>query len=532
MSLKIGVVADTHSQLLTQDVLDYWNSEEVDFVVELGDFLLYEGSESAALTRLGELDAVYSQMPNRYYVLGNHDVDYITTQQFYEAVGLTEDDAYQSFDAAEFHVIILNTIDLDATQKAWLSQDLLSTTKKILVFAHYPLSMFATDTELRAIFSQKEGDILMAFTGHSHSYAEIRVFSFWTVIFPIYSGTTYGVVTLEGDKATISGFNSTAKTLYQMKKPPRRQLPVADRKNTWDTRGMAFAVLPKCLQLGSNPESFSERDFPIYKGSEDVNCYFFSSPDNLGEGYVKENGTLFFNNSTNYCLFIDYMISMSEETEMSAIIWVDNRDAPTGAYTAYGVCQEGGPPIGTRRGVSLTLHDQFCQAAILGDVKQTSAFYLEDSRLETAYTFTKKDRLKLYQNDTLKADVAYDAGVSLGEAEEYPVTGFSIGGRVSNGQNRYCRILGFILYERELGLNEIRHLLKLGPTLGGMRGFDDGNGVMRLEAPDVWKERANEEMAKVEGASDIQNNFVSVQNITTTKSGFVAGQKVDALFNG
>ncbi|MDZ7720800.1 MAG: metallophosphoesterase [Balneolaceae bacterium] len=83
-----------------KECVEFMNREEVDFLVELGDFV--NGAEEETLGHLHEIENLYSTFRGpRYHVLGNHDLDSLSKMQFQSVIsntGLEESATWYSFD--------------------------------------------------------------------------------------------------------------------------------------------------------------------------------------------------------------------------------------------------------------------------------------------------------------------------------------------------------------------------------------------------------------------------------------------------
>lgn len=173
----------------------YYNSTDVSFVVNNGDFIDGGPDKAATLSNLDEIEAVYSglSMP-RYYVFGNHDLDYISKQEYMDRTG--KEAKYESFDVGDYHFIILDVAyrtdddddDYDSgnfnyevayippAQRAWLTADLAATDKKTMVFAEYNLTtmdncqqawhVVANAAAVRTIL-ENSGKVTTVFHGHT-----------------------------------------------------------------------------------------------------------------------------------------------------------------------------------------------------------------------------------------------------------------------------------------------------------------------------------------------------------------------------
>ena len=96
------------------ECVERMNAEEVDFLVELGDFKDQDRKpvENRTLGYLQKVEAVFRGFSGpRYHVLGNHDMDSLSKRQFLENVentGIDADRSYYSFDVRGLHCIVLD----------------------------------------------------------------------------------------------------------------------------------------------------------------------------------------------------------------------------------------------------------------------------------------------------------------------------------------------------------------------------------------------------------------------------------------
>jgi len=210
--LKFGLVTDTHyadrepggtrfyrqSDGKLQEAVELMNQEKVDFMIHLGDFKDQdpEPVEAKTIEYTRHLEEVFSQFAGpRYHVIGNHDVDSISKQQFQEIVENTNIDqtkTYYSFDHGNFHFVVLDAnfrpdgiaydkgnfkwdeALINEAQLTWLQQDLNNTKKPTIVFCHQLLDAEVSSahvvknaTEVQQVLKDS-GKVLAVFQGHIH----------------------------------------------------------------------------------------------------------------------------------------------------------------------------------------------------------------------------------------------------------------------------------------------------------------------------------------------------------------------------
>ena len=223
--LSFGIVTDVHyadaepigtrryreSMVKMNECVTLMNDKKVDFIIELGDFK-DQGepmAEDATLKYLTVIEKVYQQFKGpRYHVIGNHDVDSISKNQFLarvENTGITNRLTYYSFDAKGFHFVVLDAnfkadgsdydhgnfnwedTNIPVWQIDWLKEDLVSTSKPVIAFVHQQLDVTGSTgvrnaVKVRKVF-QESGKVLAVFQGHHHAghYSQIEGIHYYTL---------------------------------------------------------------------------------------------------------------------------------------------------------------------------------------------------------------------------------------------------------------------------------------------------------------------------------------------------------------
>ena len=194
--VKIGAVTDVHQgpldvrKWLKVFVEDMNEEFKPDFVIELGDFIGTRENPKEELRRINEV-YVQCKAP-KYYILGNHDLEILTREEFKKIVGI--DYTWKSIDVKFLHVILLDgawgpdinsggpTGHIPSEELDWLQEDLarIPMSKPIVVFCHYPIGIFRdipridNEEELLEVF--KGYNLIATFSGDAHygGYREIN----------------------------------------------------------------------------------------------------------------------------------------------------------------------------------------------------------------------------------------------------------------------------------------------------------------------------------------------------------------------
>ncbi|UCG57246.1 MAG: metallophosphoesterase [Phycisphaerales bacterium] len=217
------------------------NSQNVDFLVELGDFKDQDNPavEQRTLSHLEAVERIFQQFRGpTYHVLGNHDEDRISKTQFLARVENTNVDprcSYYSFDCKGVHFVVLDAnyradganydrgnfdwtdANVPPAELAWLEQDLAAVDKPVIIFIHQLLDgtgdVYVNNAgQVRRIL-EESGKVLAVFQGHHHSgsYSRIRGIHYYTlkalVEGPGRQDNSYAVVAVRPDRSiAVSGY--------------------------------------------------------------------------------------------------------------------------------------------------------------------------------------------------------------------------------------------------------------------------------------------------------------------------------------
>lgn len=238
----------TYSQSLVKlkECVDTMNKYKVSFLVELGDFKdkSQPVDEQKTLGFLKQVEEVFSRFNGpRYHVLGNHDEDCISKEQFLSIAdnsGITNGKSYYSYKSGGFHFVVLDANydsvgnDFDHGQYnwgdpnipeheiKWLKEDLNKSKEPVIVFIHQLLDGNETyqvknAKQVREIL-ENSGNVKCVFQGHFHegNYSEINGIHYYTLRSLVSGkkskGNSYAIVKASANTIKIQGFRK-AKSL-------------------------------------------------------------------------------------------------------------------------------------------------------------------------------------------------------------------------------------------------------------------------------------------------------------------------------
>ncbi len=224
-AVRFGIVTDCHyadaeakgsrfyrrSLDKLAECVDVMNDQHVDFLIELGDFKDQDTPpvEERTLAYLEEIEAVFQRFNGpTYHVLGNHDLDSISKEQFLGRVANTSVDparSYYSFDLGSMRFIVLDAnyksdaadydhgnfnwtdANIPPAELAWLQQTVSDAPGPCIVFIHQLLdgvgSVYVKNGEEVRHILQESKKVLAVFQGHHHagSYSFIESIHYYTL---------------------------------------------------------------------------------------------------------------------------------------------------------------------------------------------------------------------------------------------------------------------------------------------------------------------------------------------------------------
>ena len=249
--LTFGIVTDAHyadtdpkgsrkyreSIVKMTEFVNLMNDKKVDFIIELGD-LKDQGkpvTEESTLKYLDAIEKAYGQFNGpRYHVLGNHDVDSISKEQFLarvENTGIAKGSTHYSFDLKGIHFVVLDANyiadgsdydhgDFDWTdaniplkQLNWFKNDLASSTRPVITFVHQQLDVTGSTgvkngPKVRQVL-QDSKRVLAVFQGHHHAghYSFIEGIHYYTLKGMVEGGgvknSSYAIVEVYDDNSIV-----------------------------------------------------------------------------------------------------------------------------------------------------------------------------------------------------------------------------------------------------------------------------------------------------------------------------------------
>ncbi len=173
-NIKFGIITDLHHDIMPDapERLDAFlkaaRKAKVDFVIDLGDFAMVKP----------ENDAIVEQWQNsgieHYSVLGNHDMDNCTKQEYIKYIGMPSryysfekegvlfivldanniyrDGKYTPYANANFYIDSEQRAWIDPEQMEWLSEQVKRNFKTVVIFSHQSLENTVNNgTEVQAI---------------------------------------------------------------------------------------------------------------------------------------------------------------------------------------------------------------------------------------------------------------------------------------------------------------------------------------------------------------------------------------------
>ena len=209
-SVRFGLVTDIHyADIDTRigrhyrdsigklnECSDLMNSQNVDFIIELGDFKDQNNNptEEKTIEYLQTVEKTYQNFQGpTYHVLGNHDMDSISKKQFLAHIqntGIAPESSYYSFDKNGVRFIVLDAnfssdgtdydhgkfdwtdANISPAQLDWLRNVLNASNQSAIVFTHQRLdgvgSVYIENADQVCKVLEDSGKVLAVFHGHHH----------------------------------------------------------------------------------------------------------------------------------------------------------------------------------------------------------------------------------------------------------------------------------------------------------------------------------------------------------------------------
>jgi len=188
-AVRFGVCADVHKDIMhdadqrLQFFIDQMNEQNVDFIIQLGDFCQPSAKNENFLK-------IWSSFSGpQHHVLGNHDMDSgFSKEQTVKGWGMPS--RYYSFNKGAYHFVILDGNDpsdppisgytryIGAEQRRWLAADLAAAKLPAIVFSHQSMEDeiegVVNKAEMRKIletakFENGRQKVIACFSGHHHT---------------------------------------------------------------------------------------------------------------------------------------------------------------------------------------------------------------------------------------------------------------------------------------------------------------------------------------------------------------------------
>jgi len=224
-NIRFGVVTDCHytdadaagtryyrhSLDKLRECIEVMNAQQVDFLVELGDFKDQNSPpvEQKTISYLRAVESVFRTFNGpTFHVLGNHDIDSISKTQFLsniENTNINPHRSYYSFDNNGVHFVVLDAnyksdgadydhgnfdwtdANIPPAELQWLREDLNSSHGAVIILIHQLLdgtgSHYVNNAaEVRQVLEQS-GRVLAVFQGHFHDggYSLIKGIHYYTL---------------------------------------------------------------------------------------------------------------------------------------------------------------------------------------------------------------------------------------------------------------------------------------------------------------------------------------------------------------
>jgi len=256
---RFGIITDLHyanrqystrycSESLDKlnECVELMNKQEVNFLIELGDFKDQDEPpvEANTITYVQAAEAVLQRFTgSTYHVLGNHDMDSISKAQFLtnvENTGIASDASYYSFELNGLHFVVLDAnfssngtaydhgnftwtdAIIPSAELDWLKQDLAFANGPVIVFTHQLLdgtgSYYVGNAAAVRQILEASGKVMAVFQGHHHAgaYNLLRGIHYYTLKAVVEGSgaqnNAYAIVEVHPDRSiTVSAYRKAVR---------------------------------------------------------------------------------------------------------------------------------------------------------------------------------------------------------------------------------------------------------------------------------------------------------------------------------
>ena len=255
-TLSFGMFTDVHyadipdngtrkySQSLDKvnQCIDSMNHQKVSFLIELGDFkdMPVSADSTAALGYLKAIETAFSSfIGDRYHVLGNHDEDCISKEQFYSIARnshINKKNTWYAFKKGGYQFVVLDACfdsigrpydkgnfkwydtNVPAGELKWFEKELKHSKLPVVVFVHQPLNgtskVSVSNADKVRVIMEKSKKVKCVFQGHEHKggYEQVNGIHYYTLKgliegdFP--ASNSFAIVTLSQGKIHIKGYGN------------------------------------------------------------------------------------------------------------------------------------------------------------------------------------------------------------------------------------------------------------------------------------------------------------------------------------
>ena len=172
-----------------------FNRRDLDFVIELGDFKDLSATKESTLSHLREIEGSFAAFRGpRYHVLGNHDFDCLTPEEFFAPLtngGRPMTRGHYSFMAGDRKFVVLDACydsrmnhysrnnpwddaNVPPDELEWLKRELAAAKGRVMVFCHQrldpssePKHLVRNAAAVREVL-ERSGKVSAVITGHQH----------------------------------------------------------------------------------------------------------------------------------------------------------------------------------------------------------------------------------------------------------------------------------------------------------------------------------------------------------------------------
>ncbi len=242
----------------------------------------------------------------------------------------------------------------------------------------------------------------------------------------------------------------------------------------WDDSSVDHAILPMCWKNGDNPSSYQWGSIPVFQKASPITATLM--PNDPVHGVEYSNGELLFQQIEGRHVQTTKTVTLTNTNKFTVTMFIN-------VLTGYSIHTQYYVGVGTNLGTRLTawLSPDASSALLLplpippdGAVFSAIPYKIG---LHTMRIVKNAGEWLYYHNGSLLGSTTYTKG-DITFSNQLQLGNDGVG--TTSEQDIGMRTQGYIFRNSAMSVDELQAEYNLGPDLGGLAGYDNGDGSMSL----------------------------------------------------